>query len=71
MIPGNFIEWKECIEVKCGIRLTRSFIQQRLSELGNTQGQQTKEFIRLYGEAYHQQVVKWFEESLQMQKALN
>lgn len=71
MIPKDFMEWKACIEVKCGIPLTPTFVKQRLLELGDYQNQHTKEFIRVYGNTYHQQVIKWFEESLQMQKILS
>lgn len=71
MIPTDFREWKNCIEVSCGIPLTTVFATKRIAELSDANNQHTKEFIRLYGDAYRQQVINWFEQSLQMQNVLN
>ena len=71
MIPTNFLEWKNCIEVNCGIPLTTSFVTKRIAELSDDNNHQTKEFEKLYGTTHRQKVIKWFEQSLQMQNALN
>ena len=71
MIPTNFIEWKDCIEVKCGIQLNKAFAEKRIAALSDANNQYSKEFTRLYGDAYRMQVISWFEQSLQMQNILN
>ena len=67
MIPTNFREWKNCIEISCGIPLTTAFAKKRVDELNDINDQHTKEFVRLFGDAYRQQVISWFEQSVQMQ----
>jgi hypothetical protein len=71
MIPNNFIDWKHCIEVSCGITLTAAFASKRITELGDDKNHHTIEFVKLYGDAYRKQVINWFERSLQMQNELN
>ena len=71
MIPTDFREWKNCIEVSCGIPLTTAFATKRIAELNDDNNHHTKEFIRLYGNTYRLQVISWFEQSLQMQNILN
>jgi hypothetical protein len=69
MIPTNFTEWKHCIEVSCGIAITAAFASKRIAELSDDNNQHTMEFVRLYGDAYRQQVINWFTQSVQMQNA--
>jgi len=66
--PTNFHEWRHCIEVKCGIPLTASFILQRIEALSDLNNITTKEFTRLYGEDYRVQVIQWYQQA-QLQKA--
>ena len=68
MQPTNYSVWRHCIEVKCGIPLTASFIQQRLEALSDLNNATTKEFTRLYGEDYRVQVIQWYQQA-QLQKA--
>lgn len=65
MIPNNYYEWRECIEIKCGISLSNAYIDQRVAELNDTAHSNTREFIDKYGEAYRQQIVKWFIQAAQ------
>ena len=62
-LPQNFLEWKYCIEVSCGITLTQSFIQQRLYALQDSTDNHTKEFIKLYGTDYAGLVMQWFQQA--------
>jgi hypothetical protein len=64
MIPVNYIEWKECIEHKCGIKLEEDFLRKRIFELKTADNSQTIEFTRLYGKEYLLKVIGWFEQAL-------
>lgn len=59
-LPQNFDDWKYCIQVSCGIKLTGDFIEQRLAALNDISNKHTKEFIQLYGKDYQEQVISWF-----------
>ena len=58
--PQNYKEWRDCIEVKCGIKITAQFCEERLSELKAVNNYQTQKFIQLYGSKYHATVIEWF-----------
>ncbi|MGH1438722.1 MAG: hypothetical protein ACRBBR_01315 [Cellvibrionaceae bacterium] len=60
VIPQNYEEWRHCIIVECGLKLTPSFIEKRIASLQNNDEHYTKQFIRLYGSQYHQAVLGWF-----------
>jgi hypothetical protein len=64
MIPANYAEWRQCIEVSCGLRLTAEFIQERLAALRNPADAYTRAFTSKYGAAYLQQVISWYEQAL-------
>ena len=59
-IPQNFEEWRHCIVVECGLELTPSFIEHRISTLQNNREYYTQQFIRKYGQQHQQQVLGWF-----------
>jgi hypothetical protein len=59
MIPRNFEEWKACIVNDCGINLTKAFAQSRLNIYEDKRKKETREFIRLYGESYLNNVIYW------------
>ena len=59
--PANYEQWKHCITVDCGIPLTQTFVSQRLAVWRNEQSEETQRFRRLYGDAYWQSVIGWFE----------
>lgn len=65
MLIQNYLEWKNCIEVKCGIPLTEAYVQKRIEELTNESNSHTKEFVRLYGKPYKEQILLWFTKALQ------
>jgi hypothetical protein len=62
--PDNFFEWKNCIERKCGIPLTKDFAEKRIAALRDLKNEYTREFTALYGDAYRLQVIGWFEQSM-------
>ncbi|MEM1324430.1 MAG: hypothetical protein AAGI23_00670 [Bacteroidota bacterium] len=59
MIPRNYEEWKNCIVHDCGINLTKEFAQSRLKVYENRKNRETREFVRLYGESYLNNVIYW------------
>lgn len=61
MIPQTYDEWRHCIEVDCGLRLTPGFIAERIAELSDADHERTRQYVRLYGEAHRQRVLEWFE----------
>ena len=63
-LPASYGQWKHCIEVKCGIALTGSYINSRIMQLQNKKDNHTASFIQLYGEPYHQMVIGWFKQAL-------
>lgn len=67
MQPKNYEEWKHCITVNCGIALTTSYLQKRLDELQDEAYENTKQFARLYGQEYQQQIIAWFSRALSEQ----
>jgi hypothetical protein len=61
VIPESFGEWRHCIEHDCGIQLSREFIEKRIALLRASGHEETKRFIRHYGETHRHSVVEWFE----------
>ena len=60
-IPETYEQWRHCITVDCDIKLTPTFITQRLSIWRNPKAEETERFSSLYGEAYLREVIGWFE----------
>lgn len=61
IIPTDYNEWRHCITVKCGIKLTEDFVEQRIAELNDKENPTTRQFIKLYGEQHWQLTLNWFE----------
>jgi hypothetical protein len=59
-IPLNYEDWKHCITDKCGIPLTKEFIEERLVSFNDVNNDYTKKFIQVYGENYTRQIISWF-----------
>ncbi|MEM8734035.1 MAG: hypothetical protein AAGG44_07430, partial [Planctomycetota bacterium] len=59
-IPASYNQWRHFIEVTCRIKLTKSFLDDRLAELQNGDHSKTKEFARLYGADHLERTVSWF-----------
>jgi hypothetical protein len=60
-IPQTYEAWRHCIEVECGIPLTRDYIASRLSVLRESSAEETQRFVQRYGRLHWQKVVAWFE----------
>ncbi|MEO1257246.1 MAG: hypothetical protein AAFZ15_00555 [Bacteroidota bacterium] len=65
MIPQSFDEWKKCITVDCGIKLTSDFTKKRVAILSNLSHPDTKQFVKLYGEQHRNNVVHWLKRAQQ------
>ena len=60
VIPRSYEQWRDCIEVRCKIRLTPTYIRERLAELQDGKHKKTREFERLYGADHLEQTIAWF-----------
>jgi len=60
-IPASFAEWQECITMRCGIPLTRAFVEARLAALDDPHRGEAQRFAAHYGELHLQQVREWFD----------
>ena len=60
MIPINYLQWRHCIEVDCGVALKPDYIGTRLTALTQA-GDEPQRFARLYGDAHLQRVIGWFQ----------
>lgn len=64
MIPETYEAWRTCIERDCGIRLTTTFVQERIAVLSDAKNAETKRFAALYGEFHLARVLDWYRQSL-------
>ncbi len=64
MLLETYEEWRHCIEVKCGIPLTQTFVHTRIEELNDEENKHTNEFIKLYGIGYKNKILEWFTQSI-------
>ena len=60
VIPTSYEQWRNCIEVRCGIPLTTEYVAKRLAELQDQKDVKTREFAKLYGANHLQQIIHWF-----------
>lgn len=60
VLPRDYAGWRDCIERKCSIPLTRAYIEQRLRILSDPALEETRRFVSSYGEAHLAQVLAWF-----------
>ena len=60
VIPVTYKEWRYCIEIVGEVKLTPTYIEERLATLQDTQRAETKTFAKLYGEEHLQRTVDWF-----------
>ena len=59
IIPSSFENWKICITEKCKIKLTTSFLNERLSAYRTPDTEGSKRFIGLYGIEHFNNVRDW------------
>ena len=60
VFPTTYEQWRHCVEVLGRIRLTPSYISQRLAEIQNDKHAKTREFAELYGTEHLQRTIAWF-----------
>jgi len=60
VIPRSYVQWRNCIEVRCHIRLTSTYIRERLAELQDDKHAKTRDFARLYGIDHLERTIAWF-----------
>ena len=60
MIPITYNEWTNCIVNECKIDLTKEFAKQRLKIYLDSNQEETKRFISLYGDAHLKNIIIWF-----------
>ncbi len=60
VIPASYDQWRHCIEVLGRIRLTPTYIKERLTELQDDKHVATKEFAKLYGDDHLKRTIGWF-----------
>lgn len=60
VIPRSYEQWRDCIEVRCKIRLTPTFIHERLAQLQDDRHAKTRDFARLYGVDHLERTIAWF-----------
>jgi hypothetical protein len=63
LFPSNYASWRYCIELKCNQRLTPEFVQTRIAVLSDPQHEESRRFIKLYGEPWREQVLVWFQQA--------
>lgn len=61
--PYNYKTWHHCITVDCGLKLTPDYIDERIASLQDKNDFRTKQFIRLYGNQYKENVIAWFKQA--------
>jgi len=59
----SYHEWRHALTELAGIPLTREYARERIQALQNPQDSHTDDFRKQYGDAYLQQVIRWFEQA--------
>lgn len=60
VVPQTYDEWRHCIEIECGLRLTPHYIAERIAALGDPSNHYTSQFTKLWGVAHLAKVQNWF-----------
>ncbi|MEM7812178.1 MAG: hypothetical protein AAF532_11920 [Planctomycetota bacterium] len=60
VIPTTYEQWRHCIEGLGRIRLTPTYVRERLQELQDDSHANTKEFTKLYGTDHRRRTIDWF-----------
>ena len=69
IIPSSYEQWRHCIEVRCNLSLTTTYIEERLTELQDSKNAKTKKFRELYGAEQLQSTIEWFRRAGEEKKA--
>ena len=60
----NYQEWRTTMINRAGLTLDHDYCKERLAVLEDKNAEETSSFIKLYGDAYHEQVIAWFQKAL-------
>jgi len=59
-IPSDYRSWRYCIEIKCGIPLSSTFLHERIRILADPGQEETRRFAATYGAAHLTRTLEWF-----------
>lgn len=60
LFPRHYEAWKYCITEKCGIKLTKEYVEERLAALSNDNSEERKKFIEKFGLDWTNKIVNYF-----------
>ena len=60
----GYDEWRAAMTETAGFSLNPAYCQDRINALSNEQDPSTRAFLKAYGDAHRDQVVRWFEQAL-------
>lgn len=60
IIPRSYDEWRHCITILCGIPLTPTYVETRLTALADPADHGTQRFVQTWGPAHLEAVRAWF-----------
>lgn len=63
MLPADYLTWRECITVHCGISLTKVYVAERLAVLSHSEAEETLRFRKTYGDEHWRNVLDWFRQA--------
>lgn len=58
-IPSDCQSWRYCIEIKCAIPLTPTFVRERIQILADPDQEETRRFAATYGAAHLARILEW------------
>ena len=61
----NYAHWRAMMTDTAGITLDSAYCKERIAALSNEQDPSTRSFVRTYGAAHRDQVLRWFEQALE------
>jgi hypothetical protein len=59
-VPQSYEQWKHCIEVDCGIKLTPQYVEDRIASLEDPTDHYTTQFMKVWGPDQLANVKAWF-----------
>ena len=64
VIPETYEQWKREVQAKCGIALTRDYLERRLAALTDRSSSDATNLVAAYGDAHLRQLVDWHKRAL-------
>ena len=60
----SYTHWRAEITAKANVTLDAAYCTERIEALSNEQDPSTKAFLKTYGSAHRDQILRWFEQAL-------